>query len=74
MDAIELKACGSSVASSAVSGSQVIQRIIEEIRGEANACESDDNGDAHCRNREVWNQWEQWDRWEQGEEWQEVVR
>lgn len=74
MDAIDLKQFESALAGGRVSGSQVILRIIEEIRVEANSLLSGDNGDGHCPDRQVWNQWEQWEKWEQGAEWQEVVR
>jgi hypothetical protein len=57
-----------------VLGSQVLGKIIEEIRIETDPVPIHNAEDADCGKRQVWNQWEQWDRWDKGSEWQEVVR
>lgn len=54
MDTINLKNFKTVLASGRISGSQVILRIMREIKAESNPV-------LHGN----WEQWEQWDRWDE---------
>jgi len=54
MDTIDLKNFKAVLASGRISGSQVILRIMREIKAESNPV-------LHGN----WDQWEQWDRWDE---------
>ena len=57
MDTIDFKNFKAVLASGHISGSQVILRIMREIKAESNPVLLWPNGQ--------WDQWHQWDRWEE---------
>lgn len=54
MDTIDLKNFKAVLASGRISGSQIILRIMREIKAESNLVSYGD-----------WDQWAQWERWEE---------
>jgi hypothetical protein len=74
MGTSETARTGSAFENRTAPDSEVLRKIIEEIRIEADPVPIHDGEDVDCNKRHLWNQWEQWDRWDKGSEWEEVAR